>query len=313
MDDVGLDSAKVYLNGRILQNVIYSEIFHIENVIWITSYYDDGNYIVQVKAWDGSLNVGLSEVVWFQVWNNRPRVIWVPDDYETIQGAINASRDGDTVRVRAGTYREGVQIMKRIWLESESGPEETIIDAAGFGWGFHIVGARDTINTAIRGFSILNGDWAGIQIDAGASLRIMNNIIICSGNSRTIRWREHSDYSTVSNNVFTGRGLEIYVSIGIIHNNIVYQVDNTAFWNMFIYENPVVADYNLIFEYGRLTNDPPIRLGEHNLIDVNPLFREDSFRLSEQSPAIDSGNPELLDPDGTRSDIGAFGGPQAYR
>jgi hypothetical protein len=117
----------------------------------------------------------------------------------------------------------------------------------------------------------------------------------------------------VSNNVFTGRGLEIYVSIGIIHNNIVYQVDNTAFWNMFIYENPVVADYNLIFEYGRLTNDPPIRLGEHNLIDVNPLFREDSFRLSEQSPAIDSGNPELLDPDGTRSDIGAFGGPQAYR
>jgi hypothetical protein len=35
----------------------------------------------------------------------------------------------------------------------------------------------------------------------------------------------------------------------------------------------------------------------------------DSFVLTSQSPMRDAGNPKLLDPDGTRSDIGAYGGP----
>ena len=47
------------------------------------------------------------------------------------------------------------------------------------------------------------------------------------------------------------------------------------------------------------------------------MFRDDSFwdqsawdvQLQYASPAIDAGVPELLDVDGTRSDMGAFGGP----
>ncbi len=47
-------------------------------------------------------------------------------------------------------------------------------------------------------------------------------------------------------------------------------------------------------------------------IEVNPLFRlsdKHDFVLLSNSPAIDSGDPSILDPDGSRSDIGAFGGP----
>ena len=110
-------------------------------------------------------NVGMSEVIWFHVWNNRPRVIWVPDDYRKIQEAINASEDGDTVRVRPGMYQEGIMISKRLWLESELGPEETVIDAAGYGFGIYVSSTvRDTVESAIRGFTIRNSDSDGIYI-----------------------------------------------------------------------------------------------------------------------------------------------------
>jgi len=85
--------------------------FYDGEVLWNTLDWADGNYIIQVKAIDAYENLGLSEVIWFAIWNNRPRVIWVPDDHETIQAAIRASEDGDTVRVREGTYHEGLRLM----------------------------------------------------------------------------------------------------------------------------------------------------------------------------------------------------------
>lgn len=57
----------------------------------------------------------------------------VPDDYQTIQAAINASEDGDEVLVAAGTYSgEGNRLIefygKNIALTSTAGADQTIID-----------------------------------------------------------------------------------------------------------------------------------------------------------------------------------------
>jgi nitrous oxidase accessory protein NosD len=57
-------------------------------------------------------------------------VITVPDDYLTIQEAINAADLLDTILVRAGTYHEHVQINKTITLIGENS-ETTIIDGDG--------------------------------------------------------------------------------------------------------------------------------------------------------------------------------------
>ena len=55
--------------------------------------------------------------------------IYVPDDYPTIQGAINAAVDFDTIIVRPGTYVENIDFAgKAITVKSEDGPDVTVID-----------------------------------------------------------------------------------------------------------------------------------------------------------------------------------------
>jgi hypothetical protein len=51
--------------------------------------------------------------------------------------------------------------------------------------------------------------------------------------------------------------------------------------------------------------------GINGNLSVDPLFVSDSvFILQEGSPAINVGHPEVSDIDGSRSDIGLYGGPQ---
>ncbi len=320
MDDDAIESVKVYLNGTVPEGFALEgreDIFY--NVPWITNSYEDGSYHIEVRAKDRFGNIGTAPSVILKVLNNptpEPRVIWVPDDYRRIQDAINASQDGDTVRVRAGTYREGVRIMKRVWLESEEGPELTIIDAEGeegFGFGIAVAGIRDTVSAGIRGFTIRNCDMDGIFLSEGASVRVVNNIILNCERAGIFIY-DGLIHAAIVNNVIghSSPGLHIYISTANISNNILFNIENTAFFNGYLYENPVVPDYNIAFGYRIITNNPPIHFGGHNIFDQDPMFLEDSFRLSEFSPGIDSGNPDILDPDGSRSDIGAYGGPHAY-
>src|SRR5262245_23192392 len=55
----------------------------------------------------------------------------VPADYPTIQSAINAANNGDTVLVAPGTYYENINFNgKAITVTSSSGASATIIDGS---------------------------------------------------------------------------------------------------------------------------------------------------------------------------------------
>ena len=77
--------------------------------------------------------------------------IIVPDDYPTIQEAINNANNGDTIFVRAGTYYENLVLDKSVILSGEN-RETTIIDAGGIG----TVVSLTTNYITVSGFTFTN-------------------------------------------------------------------------------------------------------------------------------------------------------------
>jgi len=62
------------------------------------------------------------------------------------------------------------------------------------------------------------------------------------------------------------------------------------------------------------TDYVPVSLEYSNSISADPLFRaSDDWQLAAGSPCVDGGDPrsEFDAPDGSRNDMGAFGGPAA--
>ncbi len=99
--------------------------------------------------------------------------IYVPDDYSTIQAAIDATVDGDTVIVRPGTYTEEIEFNgKAIELRSEQGAPVTIIEGV-----VDFVDGEDR-RSVLDGFTVRNGpaNHPGIYC-MYSSPTIMNNII----------------------------------------------------------------------------------------------------------------------------------------
>jgi parallel beta-helix repeat protein len=69
----------------------------------------------------------------FNVQSVRAATITVPDNYSTIQAAINAASNGDTINVRAGTYNGQVIINKTVSLIGENRVNTFINESAEIG------------------------------------------------------------------------------------------------------------------------------------------------------------------------------------
>src|SRR5688500_19614229 len=65
----------------------------------------------------------------FALSSAEAQIIWVPDDQPTIQAAINASTNEDTIFVRPGVYFENIKFLgKSVSVVSEKGFAVTAID-----------------------------------------------------------------------------------------------------------------------------------------------------------------------------------------
>ena len=105
----------------------------------------------------------------------------VPSKFATIQSAVNASVDGDTILVAPGIYYENIYIDRTaIHLRSEAGPELTIIDGSNLA---QVIKIEAVSSLVIEGFTIQRGSpgvssWpAGVWIGSGLNITIRNNIV----------------------------------------------------------------------------------------------------------------------------------------
>ncbi len=256
----------------------------------------------------------------------------VPDDWETIQTAINASANDDTVLVQPGVYEGVIDFNGRdiivaslfMMTSDMSYIDSTILDGIANGRSVAVFHSGETVNAKLVGFTMVNamtGLGGGIYCN-GASPTLQNLVIRdnhATRNGGGLYCTQGSNPSlinvTITGNLADGVG-------GGIHcydNNSGATIVNSIVRN----NQPAALPAWLIITYSNIQDG---FAGEGN-IDLDPLFVEpdsgnlhlswDNFPVEDEtkSPCIDSADPaSAMDPDVTRADMGAFffhqGNPQ---
>ncbi|NIO36164.1 hypothetical protein GTO27_00510, partial [Candidatus Bathyarchaeota archaeon] len=126
-----------------------------------------------------SIFLGSAKTVFWGLWKHASddsgRTIYVPDNYTTIQAAINAANEGDTVFVSSGMYYENVIANKTVSLVGENS-HSTIIDGGGVGNVIHVRANNVSIHRLTIRNSGSEDPFAGIFLDSV----IDSNVSFCN-------------------------------------------------------------------------------------------------------------------------------------
>jgi len=148
--------------------------------------------------------------------------------FGSIQGAIDAAKEGDVIEVRSGIYEENVLVDKRLILRGQGNP---VIDASGNGTclgvassgiiveGFTLINSGEyDSGIDIRGFiadsntiqdNSISHNSEGISIHSSSNNTLARNII--KNNKFSGIDLEHARLSSISENVIGGNGRGIYL------------------------------------------------------------------------------------------------------
>jgi PKD repeat protein len=153
---------------------------------------------------------------------SSPITITVPDDYPTVQGAINAASPGDTVYVKAGAYVENIVLNKTVALIGED-KDTTIIDGNASGDCVHIT----VDNTVLDNFTVRNGGarpgtaYSSVRLSSNKNNITSNNLV---GSWCGVRIDDGCEGNVISQNYISGNlnGIsgELWYNSKIIGNDI---------------------------------------------------------------------------------------------
>ena len=186
------------------------------------------------------------------------------------------------------------------------------------GIGIQIESVEDPINLegnpVIARNVVHDNDGMGIYIHAQFTGGIVNNLSY--HNAGTQLWLEFTNTDPVANNVVDGNHAVMVVGIQCelgwspnMRNNIVVNCQTGVVTHA---QGGGNLDYFLFFNNG-------INYGENIVAGVHCIYEDPQFvggtdyHLMWTSPAVNTGhaNAEYNDPDGSRNDMGIFGGPLA--
>jgi len=205
--------------------------------------------------------------------------------------------------------------------------ENVIIKDNEYGYGGGGIYMSGSNLTLINGKIINNGNDSGEGggIQSNDSNILLKNVIIAK-NRYSIRGGGifcNNSSLTLENVTLTDNEGREYGGGILCANSSNITVMNSIFWNNYfgeIFFNDTSCSIKVSYsdiqggEEGIVNNNNDTIDWQDGNIDKDPLFADsenNDFYLQQGSPCIDAGNPALEhnDPDGSRNDMGAYGGP----
>lgn len=164
---------------------------------------------------------------------NIPKVIHVPEDFTTLQTAIDSAGAGDTILVSPGIYVENINFRgKNVVLKSVEGPEQTIIDGNKKGSVVTFASGEDS-TARLEGFTLRNGSGT-----VAADNKVCGGAIFCFSSSPTIK------RNVMRENLVTSTCGALGGGIAIIGNSAPVIAGNH------IYDNSVISFCDALVNFG---------------------------------------------------------------
>ncbi len=209
-----------------------------------------------------------------------------------------------------GLYAKDADIALTNVLVAENGA-----GSYGYGGGIALSGASARLDNVI-----VHGNGAGAEVGYGGGLYAytssveLTNVVI-SGNGASAR-----DYPTEGGGIYAWN-TELVLTNVVVSNNVTwwgrYSTVSGAGDGIYLRgsSTALLRYTNLWGDHpdNLVVVDSPATVNTDAPLSVDPAFEDDALHLSVTSPLIDAGDPAILDPDGSRSDIGAYGGAFAAR
>lgn len=255
------------------------------------------------------------------VWGQTTREVNQNDpgaQYQTIGAAVADSLPGDTVLVHPGTYEEFVSI-SGLTLRALRGPEVTVIQSPdGTGDGLTLTGNQNVTATGFR----VQGFERGVVVNTdGGNTKVSN--CVATGNSATgfALGADMPLSAKIINNISADNGSHGF----LLHSNPTSRAATlSSLFNNISYRNGGIGfegtgyitfgDYNCGFDNTSGAYGGWDKAGAHSIATNPGLDTEAHHRFNSQaSPCVNAGHPASFynDPDGSRNDMGAYGGPEA--
>lgn len=249
-DVIGLPSGDYHVFGN------YDWKLAAEPEYW---YYYQGEYPT-------TTGLSVQNVAFLNIYSNDPvpaRTLYVDAsgeaDFATIQEAVDQANDSDTIIVKDGTYTENVVVDKSLTIQSENGPDSTIVQAADSGSDVFYVEASDVTIDGFTASGATSYGRAGIKLFSSSSCTINNNK--CNENSTGISIEANSKDNTVSNNNCdsnSDQGIRLTNATGnLIVGNTCSYITGSYTYALHLMDN---ADNNIVKDNTLDSNEIGIRV-----------------------------------------------------
>ncbi|SVA99956.1 uncharacterized protein METZ01_LOCUS152810, partial [marine metagenome] len=259
-------------------------------------------------TWSTDVSVYTGPVWYVSTEGSDENVGDIDNPFASLQAAINASSNGDTVLVATGTYIapnephfDNGSSAGPNFYEKDSlvilgeGSETTIIDLDDHYYGF--IFSYNSNDNIVDGFTIKNGGNLLITALNNSYDNTFKNCVFLATGGESYTYASYYSGENFINCTFIGDGensaLYNYPTQSVITNSIFYNYNGLISEN---YLEELTVSYSLFYAVG---GDLPT--GE-TLIFLDPRFCDpdsNNYNLAENSPCVGSGSGEL--------NIGALG------